>query len=231
MRKASCILLLADSDYLAEHASAYCQLLFDIKYEGKYSRNSKQLDPAIHALLENRTVDYLFNFLSPVIVPGNILKRIKITAINFHPAPPKWPGVGSASYALFEKDQTFGTSAHLMQEAVDSGKIIKTITFPVLSNDTADTLFDRSLAYTLILFYDVLFEISHAQQLPRSSQRWARKARTRAGFEKWMMLSLDDSEDTIRRKIASLKSKKFPGPYIEIAGHLFELSARERRIT
>lgn len=228
MKRPSCVLLLSGPDYLTDCASTYCNLLFDVKHESRYNRHSKELDQNLYTLMQKSPVDYLFNFLSPVIVPDIILKRVKKAAINFHPAPPKWPGVGSASYALFENDQTFGATAHLMREEVDSGNIIKITRFPILPSDTAGSLFDRSLIYTLMLFYDVLHQTSKTKQVAPSSQQWERKPRTRAGFEKWMMVSADDSENTIRRKIKALKSKKFPGPYIEIAGHLFELSAKER---
>ena len=44
-------------------------------------------------------------------------------AINFHPSVPKYRGAGGVNYAVF-KDKHFGCTAHLINNKIDSGKII-----------------------------------------------------------------------------------------------------------
>lgn len=217
------ILLTSDNLYLSEAAETYAKNVFNLKFVGKYARNAPSFSPALLKNLQAMKADYLFNFLSPIIIPRALLQTIKKAAINFHPAPPKWPGAGSASFALFERDKTFGVTAHHMTEIVDSGKIIKTLHFPILEMDTCDSLFSRALNYTLLLFYETLFEISQSEKISTSEEKWQRKAIIRKQFEKFMTLSLDDPAEIIERKIKATRSSHFPGPFITIKGRKFEL--------
>jgi methionyl-tRNA formyltransferase len=71
----------------------------------------------------------LISFLSSVIVPSATLSHLKYGAYNFHPAPPARPGWGASSFALFQKDDYFGTTLHRMIEYVDAGPIVGVDTF------------------------------------------------------------------------------------------------------
>jgi methionyl-tRNA formyltransferase len=71
----------------------------------------------------------LISFLSTVIVPSEILSFIKYGAYNFHPAPPSRPGWGAHNFAIFQKDDYFGTTLHQMIEYVDAGSIVGVDTF------------------------------------------------------------------------------------------------------
>ena len=71
----------------------------------------------------------LISFLSTVIVPSEILSFIKYGAYNFHPAPPSRPGWSAHNFAIFQKDDYFGTTLHQMIEYVDAGPIVGVDTF------------------------------------------------------------------------------------------------------
>jgi len=223
----SCILLTSDNEQLASSAEAFARSLFDVRHVSRHNRNQKALPPEVVDLIDRSEIDFLFNFLSPMIIPGNILRAVKRAAVNFHPAPPEWPGVGSASYALYENDQSFGVTAHVMTEKIDAGPIVRVVRFPIFPADTCDRLFDRALNYTLILFYEVLAEIVHSGAVPSSGEAWKRKALTRAQFEKWITLSPQDPLEEVQRKARAIRHSRFPGPYIEVAGLRFELPPRK----
>jgi len=163
-------------------------------------------------------VDFILNLLSPVIVPPAVLKAARIAAVNFHPAPPKWPGVGSASFALYEGDAEFGVTAHLMAERVDSGAILKVIRFPILATDDCQSLWERALHHSLLLFCDVAHQLAREGHVAPCGDRWERPPVTRKQFERWMTLPADAPADEIRRKVRALRHPKFPGPFIEIGG-------------
>src|SRR6187455_2216083 len=103
--KFSCILLISDREHLSSAAETFARKLFDVKHVSRYPRDAKHLAAEVTDLTRGGEIDFLFNYLSPVIVPERILQSIKRAAVNFHPAPPEWPGIGSASYALFEGDE------------------------------------------------------------------------------------------------------------------------------
>lgn len=228
--KATCVLLLDTSEYLARAAEKFCHTFFNIRFIAHSDRTVSQLPQELRQLTANERIDYLFNFLSPVRVPKDILDAINIASINFHPAPPEYPGVGCASYALFDALSggrwEYGVSAHIMEERYDSGAILKVVRFPIAKDDYCDTLFDRSLDYTLFLFYEVLRDIAVNGMPSPSGEQWARKAGTRKEFEIWMTLRPTDAEDLARRKIRAAQHSRFPGPYVEIFGERFALMPR-----
>ena len=223
----TCILLTSDHDHLAASAESYARTFFDVRLASRQARSQTLLPPELHDLIRNTRIDFLFNFLSPTFVPSDVLRAVKRASINFHPAPPEWPGVGSASYALYENDVTFGATAHLMTEEFDAGQIIRTVRFPIAPDDTCDRLFDRALNFSLILFYEVLFEIAQGGQVSLAKETWKRKAISRAEFERWMTLSPLDPPGEIQRKVRALRHSSYAGPFIEVAGFRFELPPRK----
>jgi methionyl-tRNA formyltransferase len=224
-QKYSCILLAGDHEHLSSAAETFARKLFDVRHVSRYPRDAKHLAAEVTDLTRGGEVDFLFNYLSPVIVPERILQTIRRAAVNFHPAPPEWPGVGSASYALYEGDETFGVTAHVMTPKVDAGPIVRSIRFPVLADDDCESLFGRALNFSLFLFYDVLAEVARGGAAQPSGDAWKRGAVRRAEFEKWMAVKPSDSADEVRRKIRALRHSRLPGPYVEVGGLKFHLPA------
>jgi methionyl-tRNA formyltransferase len=223
----SCFLLTSDHEHLSGAAEQFARRLFDVRHVSRYPRGTRELAPEVEQIARSRSerIDYLFNFLSPVIVPPQILRSVRKSSINFHPAPPKWPGVGSASLALYEGDEVFGATAHAMTAKVDSGAILRAIRFPILAEDDCQSLFGRALDFALLLFYDVLTELARGGKIDPSGETWERRAVTRAQFETWMRVSLDDEPEDVVRKARALSHTRLPGPYVELAGMRFYLPA------
>jgi len=101
-------------------------------------------------------VDWVFSWLSPWKLPNWVLKYAKKGAINFHPGPPKYPGIGCYNYAIWNEDKEYGVTAHLMDEKLDHGKIIHCYRFPMYGNETIETLKNRAIVALKNLFYDLM---------------------------------------------------------------------------
>lgn len=213
-----CVLLTSDRPDLAGPAEAYARKKFDVCHVSGHPRNERRFPPTVAEIVADGHVDILLNYLAPMIVPAPVLQGVRREAINFHPAPPAWPGVGSASYALYRGDETFGATAHRMTATVDGGEIVRVIRFPIYPEDTCASLFDRALVSTLTLFQDVCDELSRFGSIAAAVDRWERSAITRAEFERWMTLSVSDSPDEIARKTRALAHPRLPGPFFEIDG-------------
>ena len=223
--KYNCILLTSDHEHLASSAERFARKLFDVRHVSRYPRDARHLAAEVTDLTRQGQIDFLFNYLSPVIVPERILQSIRCSAINFHPAPSDWPGIGSASYALYEGDETFGVTAHVMTAKVDSGPIVRSLRFPIVPEDDCESLWNRALNFSLFLFYDVLAHAARTGDAQPTGEAWKRPAVRRAEFEKWMRIVPSDSPDEIRRKVRALSHSRLPGPYVEVAGMKFHLPA------
>jgi hypothetical protein len=126
----SCVILTAESHH-GTAAQAWAARLFDLRAVERLGPGDAFPEALAADLLENG-IDLLISYLNPVIVPGPILRTVRMAAINIHPAPPEWPGVGCVCYALYEGDRNFGVTAHIMTERVDQGPIIRVLRFPCL---------------------------------------------------------------------------------------------------
>lgn len=165
--------------------------------------------------------DFVLNFLSDRILKGAILER---RTVNFHPAPPEYPGRCTASYAIFDDAGTFGATAHRMAAKPDSGPILKVKRFPITAHEGCESVARRAESACLELLREIIFEIRTTGELPPpSGESWARAAFTREHFDKWLILDQTD-QAVFEKKITAAKHPRYPGPYVYIHGHRFRLN-------
>ena len=84
--------------------------------------------------------EYIVCFRSLFVLPKRLIDSASIAAINFHPAPPEYPGSGCINFALYDEVSGYGVTAHFMNELVDNGKIIEVRRFPVAPYDNLPTV-------------------------------------------------------------------------------------------
>ncbi len=133
--------------------------------------------------------DYLISFCCPWIFKKKVLDCAKIAAINFHPAPPKYPGIGGYNYAIFNKDDIYGVTVHHMSEKVDTGGIINISEFPLYGNETAISLKNRSMNYLIELFFLTIDNIIKNNRINiQDDYKWARNPYTLNEFQEFCNL-------------------------------------------
>lgn len=225
-RRYSCILLSTDDAGPAARVEEHLRGRFDVRHVSRHPRSEKVVPPSVGDLARSGGIDFLFNFLSPMIVPAETLRAFRCDAINVHPAPPEWPGVGGASFAIYHNDATFGVTVHRMSPEIDAGEIVRVDRFPVRSDDSCDTLWDRALAASVVPFLETCDVLARDGWIAGSGERWARRATTRREFERWMHVSPTDSAEEVARKVRAVRHRRFPGPFVELAGFRFELPPR-----
>ena len=206
-----------DNDELHEFAVNEINRYFNIVGILRSNRHSKSVFSRIKKMEE---VDYIFNFLSPKKLPKQVINSVKICSINFHPGSYEYPGVGSASLCIFDGKKTYGVSAHLMEETIDSGSIICERFFEIPDNSNCDTLFSLALSECKPLLQDTL-ELLQLNSNPDKIRSWSRPAVTRAEFEDWLTLLEVDSTKEIEQKITSATHPVFLGPYVKVGSHIF----------
>ena len=73
-----------------------------------------------------KKTDRLISYSTGVIVPREILDAIDV-AINFHGAPPFYPGRDPQHWAAYDQASIYGATAHWMWPRVDAGPIVSVI--------------------------------------------------------------------------------------------------------
>jgi methionyl-tRNA formyltransferase len=145
--------------------------------------------------------DLLISYLAQWILPSELIGNAKIAAINLHPGPPSYPGIGCTNFAIYNGEKEFGVTCHHMLAKVDSGSIIAVRRFPILEKDTVWTLTQRCYVEILHLFLGLMTEVIKGKSFPVSDEDWTRKAYKRKELDELCQLRPDMSDDEIQRRI------------------------------
>jgi methionyl-tRNA formyltransferase len=166
--------------------------------------------------------DYIFSYLSPWVIPHWLLERATRAALNFHPASPDYPGIGCYNFALYDGVDTYGATCHHMAGKVDTGDIVAVKRFRLFETDTVESIFTRTQDHLLSLFYDVIELIREDQQLPKSTEKWARKPYTRRDLNELATITPDMTGAEIKRRVRATTFGDWR-PKVELHGFVFEL--------
>lgn len=174
--------------------------------------------------------EYIISFVSPWIIPKELLDSAEKAAINFHPGPPAYPGTGCYNFALYEEAKKYGVTVHHMKEKVDSGEIIMTSYFDISPYESVETLKLKSMNHLLYCLEKIILLISEGQPLPVSGEIWKRRPFTRK--EMLELFKIDPArhdQKEIERRIRAAEYPGTPGAFIAAGGREFYLSYEERR--
>ncbi|WP_300829464.1 formyltransferase family protein [uncultured Rikenella sp.] len=166
--------------------------------------------------------DYIFSYLSPWIIPESLLQRAAKGAINWHPGPPEYPGIGCTNFAVYNQECIFGITCHHMLSKVDTGNIIEVHRFKVLANDTVYSITQKCYACILKSFLSIIAKIATGDSLPQSTEKWARKPYTRKELNALCKITPDMTIEEAHRRIKAT-IYDHPWAYTEIQGIKFYL--------
>ncbi|WP_162094652.1 formyltransferase family protein [Pseudomonas chlororaphis] len=137
--------------------------------------------------LEDWEGDWIISYRGDFIFPPSIYQRARKGAINLHPAPPKYRGLGSQHYAIYYQDETYGSTCHHLAPSVDSGDIIHVACFNIAPAETASSLRLHVGAYCLQQFIHLLTDyILQGRPLPVSPERWGERLYKQSELKPWM---------------------------------------------
>lgn len=166
--------------------------------------------------------DILISYISPWIVPKSILEKTKKWNINLHPGPPEYPGIGCFNFALYDSSKDYGTTAHIMESKVDTGKIICVKRFTMDEKETVESLSIKTYEAQLSLYKEMMGFIFDNNCLPNISDKWKRKPFKRSELEELSTINVNMSDTEIKKRIRSTYYHGKPAPFIEICGYKFE---------
>ena len=132
-KKYSSLLLLREKD-------EFCNKL--LKYIYTISKNTKVFwsNKNKKKFLIKKKYDFIISYRSSIILKSKDISKAKIAAINLHPGPPKYRGIGCLNYALYNNEEKYGFTIHLISKRIDYGKILFVKYFLINKNSTVTTL-------------------------------------------------------------------------------------------
>lgn len=179
--------------------------------------------------------DFIFCYRSLFVLPPALLERARLAPINFHPAPPEFPGSGCVNFALYEGAPSYGVTAHVMNERVDNGTILAVRRFPIEPGDDVASLLERTHAALFALFREVTSGIARdgtryldALRRDAASERWRGTARRIRELEALQTIDPSISREELDRIVRATYTEAFP-PRIVLHGHEFVLRRPPKR--
>lgn len=191
------------------------------KYSERVTLFRGQLGDPFPEASYGMNANLVISYISPWIIPEKFLKEIRKWALNFHPGPPEYPGIGCTNFALYNGEDNFGVTAHIMEAQVDTGRIVGVKRFPIKSSDSVYTLTQRCYEYILLLFKEVIDYIMQEGELPYCEETWQRRPYTRKELNALCRINPDMEEQEIKRRVKATYYPGMPGAYIELGGVRF----------
>ena len=183
-------------NYYAKVAADFIQLHF----ENPTIVFSKRSAPFPNELYEWKG-DLLISYLAQWIIPNRLLANADLAAINLHPGPPEYPGIGCTNFAIYNGEKEFGITCHHMLSKVDSGSLIAVRRFPIFETDTVYSITQRSYVEILHLFFELISGLLQGKNLPESKETWTRKPYKRKDLDELCELREGMTDEEIQRRI------------------------------
>lgn len=117
--------------------------------------------------------DWIISFKSDLYLPESILERAKYGAINFHPGPPMYRGLGCYKAALANRDRTYGVTCHHMDGKLDHGPIISVKSFSIENVLDEPSLRAATAIHALLLLAEISTTLSTPHLMPISAETWS----------------------------------------------------------
>ena len=172
--------------------------------------------------------DYIFCFRSFYILKKNILKKVKKAAINFHPGPPQYRGIGCINYAIYENSKFYGCTAFLVDSKLDNGKIIDVKKFSISKQDNISKILIKTYkvmfnqAISVIKRLNVNPNFIKSQVKKNKKIKWSNKTRKLKDLNTFYIINKNIKKNDFLNKIRATDTPKFK-PYINLYGKKFIL--------
>lgn len=166
--------------------------------------------------------DIIISYLSQWIIPDYVLKKAEVMAINFHPGPPDYPGIGCTNFAVYDEVKEYGVTCHHMLAKVDTGKIISVKRFPVYKTDTVFSITQRCYALILNQCFEIFDFIIQGKPIPESKENWKRKPYLRKELNRLCRITPDMPIEEMNRRIKATNFVKH-WAFMQVGDNVFKL--------
>ncbi len=178
----------------------------------------------------NLDVDWLFSFKTKTIFREHTLSSVRLGALNFHTASPKYPGSGGVNWVLYNDDPDSAITVHHITPGVDAGQIVRVDRFDRDGADNVQALLMLTYRRHLETFKSVTAEIASEGvswlDKPPSDQVWGSKTYRIRDLEELKRITPEMDAAEVARRVKATFYGRF-GPYISVHGHRFQYAGSD----
>ena len=130
--------------------------------------NMTNNEEKILEVIAEQEIDILISVQHNWILTSRLLKSVNFRAFNLHNAKlPNYKGYNSISHAIVNGDKNYYTTIHWMVAKVDSGDIAYEAIIPIEQNETALSLYRKSIVASIKNFKMLLYDLSNGRLPPK----------------------------------------------------------------
>jgi methionyl-tRNA formyltransferase len=197
--------------------------ILTINIEQLYNWIEKPNDSPINI----KSIDLVISYLFWKRIKKPLLSLPNICAINFHPAPlPDYKGLGGYNAAILDGRTNYGVTAHIMNEKIDEGFIIKKRMFEIdIDYETALSLEKKSQKEMYELFKEVIDDLGKINSLSKLQMNSVDEGIyiNRDQFEMMKIILPSDTQEVIDRKIRAFWFPPYEGAKVKIGEKYYTL--------
>jgi len=167
--------------------------------------------------ISNLNIDYILCFRSYFILSEKLLKKPRFCSINFHPAPPSYPGSGGVNFALYNNEKKFGITIHRMNHMIDDGEIIRIKNFKIDYKDNLDSLLKKTHVLLLKSFIELTNKLKengekYIKEMIRKNQNvsWSKKKIKISELENFQEIDREISKIELQKRIRAFHTNLYP---------------------
>lgn len=179
-----------------------------------------------------RKFDFIISYRSNIILNKKNLELAKIAAINIHPGPPKYRGIGCLNYAIYNGEKNYGFTIHLMSEKVDNGQILFVKKFPIKKNVTVNSLLKLThfycCKYSKVFFSSILKNPKKLEFFKKKykNEKWSKVIKSKKFLENFYEIKKFHLKE-VQKKIQATAYKNYL-PFFKIGNYRFVLDKNEK---
>jgi len=178
-----------------------------------------ELPERVHYACED---DVILSYRGRWVLPKHVIDNAGL-ALNIHPGPPEWRGIGCVNQALYSNAQEYGCTLHHVAPALDSGPICGVVRFDVKPSDTVESVLRRTYAHMLRIALNVVGDVAVGAPFPADpSYAWSPTLYTRKELDALAAITLDMPPAEIERRIRATTFGKWK-PTLAIGGKQYPI--------
>ncbi len=138
------------------------------KSELCYLKNDKRRTEEVLKIINNEKIDILLSIQHNWVLPSAVLDAVDRMAFNLHNAKlPDYKGYNSITHAILNNDSVYESTLHWMADQVDSGDIAYVGKTEITRDETAFSLYKKSISAALNAIELLLLDLCANKIPPR----------------------------------------------------------------
>lgn len=134
----------------------------------RYISNERRKTEEIVKAISEENIDLLISIQHNWILDRSILDAVRGRAFNLHNARlPDYKGFNAITHAILNEDRMYASTLHWMVQEVDVGDIAFVVETPIADDDTAKSLYEKTVPAALEACRSLLVHLSNGLEIPR----------------------------------------------------------------